>query len=101
MKILTNHQIDPRIVMVTNAGSDRSWVWTAYDFAEGELKETTFAIRLKDTDLAIAFKEKYDAAQAEMKAQEEGEDAAPSAEADEAAAALAGLSTGGDEENKR
>ena len=100
MKILCNHVIDPRIVMVVNAGSDRSWVWTAFDFAEGELAETTFAIRLKDSEIAKTFKEKYEEAQAAMAAEEGGEDAAPAAEADEAAEALAGLSTGDKEEEK-
>ena len=35
MKVIANHIVDPRIVLVPNAGSDRSWVWTAFDFAEG------------------------------------------------------------------
>ncbi len=40
MKVIANHVLDPRIVIAPNAGaSDRSWVWTAYDFAEGELVE--------------------------------------------------------------
>ena len=40
MKIVVNHFLDPRIVLVPNAGSDRSWVWVAFDFSEGELIET-------------------------------------------------------------
>jgi Ran-binding protein 1 len=40
MKIIANHIVDPRIIIVPNAGSsDRSWVWTAFDFADGELVE--------------------------------------------------------------
>jgi hypothetical protein len=40
MKIIVNHFLDPRITLVANAGSDRSWVWVAFDFAEMELLET-------------------------------------------------------------
>lgn len=40
MKVIANHVLDPRIVIVPNAGAtDRSWVWTAFDFSEGELVE--------------------------------------------------------------
>lgn len=41
MKIIINHFLDPRIEIVANAGaSDRSWVWKAFDFSDGELVET-------------------------------------------------------------
>ena len=41
MKVISNHVLDPRIIITPNASSpDRSWVWTAFDFAEGELVET-------------------------------------------------------------
>lgn len=40
MKVIVNHFLDPRIVLVPNAGNDRSWVWVAFDFADGELVET-------------------------------------------------------------
>jgi Ran-binding protein 1 len=41
MKVIANHFLDPRIKMTPNAGaSDKSWVWVAFDFAEGELVET-------------------------------------------------------------
>ena len=45
MKVITNHVIDPRIKLEPNAGSDRSWVWSAFDFSDGELVETVFAMR--------------------------------------------------------
>lgn len=40
MKVIVNHFLDPRIVLTPNAGNDKSWVWVAFDFAEGELLET-------------------------------------------------------------
>ena len=97
MKIICNHVIDPRIVMTPNVGSDRSWVWSAFDFADNELKETVFALRFADSDIAAKFKEEFQKAQAAMAAMEGGEDGAPSAEADEATEALAALSTAGEE----
>ena len=58
--------------------------------------ETIFAIRFGDSDIAQAFKEEFEAAQEAMKKLELGEDNPGEdggAAADEAAAALAGLST--------
>jgi Ran-binding protein 1 len=41
MKVIANHFLDPRITMTPNAGaSDKSWVWVAFDFSDGELVET-------------------------------------------------------------
>lgn len=40
MKVIANHFLDPRITLTPNAGNDKSWVWVAFDFAEGELVET-------------------------------------------------------------
>jgi hypothetical protein len=42
MKVIANHIVDPRIELRPNAGSDKSWVWIAYDFAEGELVEEVY-----------------------------------------------------------
>lgn len=93
MKVIVNHALDPRIKLEPNAGSDRSWVWSAFDFASGELVETVFAIRFADSDIANNFKKIFEEKQGEMEKILAGEDAAPSAEADEAAEAIAGLST--------
>ncbi|KAI2489640.1 Ran-binding domain [Fragilaria crotonensis] len=99
MKVIVNHALDPRIALEPNAGSDRSWVWSAFDFAEGVLTETVFAIRFADSDIANQFKEKFIECQKEMETLLAGEDK-PSADggaaADDAAAALAGLKTNDD-----
>jgi Ran-binding protein 1 len=40
MKVIANHVLDHRILLAPNVGAaDRSWVWTAFDFAEGTLVE--------------------------------------------------------------
>lgn len=96
LKILVNHFVDPRITLIPNAGNDRSWVWVAFDFSNGEtLEETTFAIRFKDSDIAAAFKTAFEDAQKKNKALLDGADEAEgAAEADEAADALASVSVG-------
>ena len=94
MKVIVNHALDPRISLEPNSGSDRSWVWCAFDFASGELLETVFAIRFADSDIAENFKKVFEESAKQMEAILAGEDAAgPSPEADEAAEALAGLTT--------
>lgn len=54
-QVICNHVADPRIVLKPNAGSDRSWVWNAFDFTEGQLEEVTFALRLGNSDSANEF----------------------------------------------
>merc|ERR1719491_1328599 len=74
MKVIANHAVDPRIELSPNAGSDRSWVWSAFDFADSELVETVFAVRFPDSDIANAFKEKFIECQKEMESLLAGED---------------------------
>lgn len=102
LKILVNHFVDPRITLTPNSGNDRSWVWVAFDFSNGEtLEETTFAIRFKDADIAAAFKKAFEDAQKDNKALLEGADTAEgAAEADEAADALASVSVGDKKEGE-
>ena len=101
MKVIANHALDPRIKLEPNAGSDRSWVWSAFDFAEGELVETVFALRFPDSEIADSFKEKFLECQKEMEALLSGDDKPGEdggAAADEAAEALSGLKTSDDAE---
>jgi len=98
MKIICNHVVDPRIELEPNVGSDRSWVWSAWDFSSGELEDTIFAIRFGNSDGAKEYKEAFEKAKAHMKALKDGADGEANAEADAAADALAGLSAGADKE---
>ena len=92
MKIIANHFLDPRITISPNVGSDKSWVWIAFDFADNELVETTFAIRFASSEIALEFKDAFNKAQEENKQFVEGLDANEGKEeADEAAAAIASL----------
>jgi len=74
MKVIANHAIDPRIQLQPNAGSDRSWVWSAFDFADGDLMETVFALRFSDSEIANGFKLKFLDCQKEMESLLAGED---------------------------
>ena len=101
MKVIANHALDPRIVLEPNAGSDRSWVWSCFDFADGELEEKVFAARFANSELADDFKNKYEECQREMARLLAGEDAPKNSEggeeedgaAEEVAKALGGLTT--------
>ena len=39
MKVIANHFLDPRITLSPNVGTDKSWVWGAFDFSDNELVE--------------------------------------------------------------
>jgi len=100
MKVIVNHAIDPRIQLQSNAGSDRSWVWSAFDYSDGELVETVFAIRLADSETANTFKEKFVKSQEEMTSLLAGEDKVDQdsgAAVNEASEALSGLKTKDDD----
>ena len=100
MKPICNHVVDPRIEMVPQMSSDKAMMWSAFDFSEGELIETIFAMRFTNSDIATEFKEKFQEVQAEMtkllEAEEKEEppkDAEAEAAADETAEKLAELKT--------
>jgi len=67
LKICMNHYVNTDVKLQENVGSDRSWVWNAIDYAEGERDECVLAIRFKNTDEAQEFKEQYDKARAHMR----------------------------------
>jgi Ran-binding protein 1 len=100
MKIICNHIVDPRIEMQPQMSSDKAMMWSAFDFADGELVETIFAIRFPNSDVASEFKAKFEECQADMKKileaeakEEPPKDAEAEAAADETAEKLAALKT--------
>lgn len=98
MKIICNHIIDPRVDMQPQMSSDKAMMWSAFDFSDGELVETIFALRFGTPEKATEFKTKFEECQAEMKTilAAEGvalEDAEANAAADETAEKLAELKT--------
>ncbi|TFJ82274.1 hypothetical protein NSK_006394 [Nannochloropsis salina CCMP1776] len=94
-EVIANHMVDPRIVMQPNVGSDRSWVWTAYDYAEGDLQEEVFALKFGKPQDAEEFKAAFEEAKKAMKAfvavEDEPEKEGDAEAAGEAAEALSNL----------
>lgn len=63
LKICANHYITSDMLLKPNAGSDKSWVWNAIDYAYEEPKNEQLAIRFKTVDEASLFKAKFEEAQ--------------------------------------
>ncbi|KAG6522593.1 ran-binding protein 1 homolog a-like [Zingiber officinale] len=57
LKICANHLVVPSIKLQEHAGSDKSCVWHASDFADGELKEELFCIRFGSVENCKKFME--------------------------------------------
>ncbi|CAL5094356.1 unnamed protein product [Urochloa decumbens] len=57
LKICANHLVASTTKMQEHAGSDKSCVWHAADFADGELKEELFAIRFGSVENCKKFKD--------------------------------------------
>ncbi|XP_035750294.1 E3 SUMO-protein ligase RanBP2 isoform X3 [Egretta garzetta] len=62
LKLCANHRITADMNMQQMKGSDRAWVWTACDFADGERKVELLAVRFKLQDVADSFKQIFDEA---------------------------------------
>ncbi|XAR57601.1 hypothetical protein NMG60_11025795 [Bertholletia excelsa] len=60
LKICANHLVLPSISIQEHAGNDKSCVWHATDFADGELKEELFCIRFASVENCKSFKEKVE-----------------------------------------
>ncbi|XDV31386.1 hypothetical protein PO909_034085 [Leuciscus waleckii] len=63
LKICANHYITADMVLKPNAGSDKSWVWYAMDYADEMPKTEQLTIRFKTADEAALFKFKFEEAQ--------------------------------------
>ncbi|XP_042637087.1 E3 SUMO-protein ligase RanBP2 [Orycteropus afer afer] len=68
LKICANHYISPEMKLTPNAGSDRSFVWHALDYADESPKPEQLAIRFKTPEEAALFKCKFEEAQSILKA---------------------------------
>lgn len=62
LKICLNHYVNKTMELRENMGSDRSWVWSAVDYADGERDQCMLAIRFANTENAQKFKKAYDIA---------------------------------------
>ncbi|KAL2545041.1 Ran-binding protein 1-like protein c [Forsythia ovata] len=60
LKICANHLVLPTMTVQEHQGNEKSCVWHAADFADGELKEETFAIRFASVENCKSFKDKIE-----------------------------------------
>ncbi|XP_075236358.1 E3 SUMO-protein ligase RanBP2-like isoform X2 [Lycorma delicatula] len=64
LKLCLNHFLTPELVFQPK--DDKTWLWCAMDYSEGEFSQEKFAIRFKTPDIAQDFKAAIDAAQVEL-----------------------------------
>ncbi|XP_046668951.1 E3 SUMO-protein ligase RanBP2 isoform X2 [Homalodisca vitripennis] len=66
LKICLNHFLTAGLAFT--AKDDKSWLWSAQDFSEGQLTNEQFCLRLKTAEIASEFKAAVDSAQGELEA---------------------------------
>ncbi|XP_057852616.2 ran-binding protein 1 homolog c [Cryptomeria japonica] len=60
LKICANHLVQPPLALQEHAGSEKTWVWHATDFSDGELKDELFCIRLPTVENAKKFRDLFE-----------------------------------------
>ncbi|KAG6409543.1 hypothetical protein SASPL_127583 [Salvia splendens] len=60
LKICANHLVQPTMTVQEHQGNDKSCVWHAADFSDGELKQETFCIRFASVENCKSFKDKIE-----------------------------------------
>ncbi|XP_030464256.1 ran-binding protein 1 homolog a-like [Syzygium oleosum] len=75
LKICANHLILPTMSVQEHAGNDKSCVWHARDFADGELKDELFCIRFASVENCKNFMETFQEVAESQQKKEENEDA--------------------------
>jgi Ran-binding protein 1 len=80
LKICANHLVIPTMSVQEHAGNEKSCVWHATDFADGELKEELFCIRFGSVENCKSFMETFqEVAESQKPKNEESEKEASSA----------------------
>ncbi|GLT26852.1 hypothetical protein SLA2020_018930 [Shorea laevis] len=79
LKICANHLLLPTMTVQEHAGNDKSCVWHATDFADGELKDELFCIRFGSVENCKTFMETFQEVAESQKNREENKDATAAA----------------------
>ncbi|CAH9074750.1 unnamed protein product [Cuscuta europaea] len=79
LKICANHLILPSMTLQEHAGNEKSCVWHAADFADGELKDELFCIRFASLENCKTFKETFQEVAESQSKKEEDKDASTAA----------------------
>ncbi|GMI92038.1 RAN binding protein 1 [Hibiscus trionum] len=80
LKICANHLVLPTMTVQEHAGNDKSCLWHATDFADGELKDELFCIRFASVENCKTFMEVFQEVAESQKSKEENKDASAAAE---------------------
>ncbi|KAI3678521.1 hypothetical protein L6452_37817 [Arctium lappa] len=79
LKICANHLVIPTTSVQEHSGNDKSCVWHAADFSDGELKDELFCIRFGSIENCKKFKETVqEVAESQQESKEEDEKEASS-----------------------
>lgn len=79
LKICANHLVLQTMSVQEHAGNDKSCVWHATDFADGELKDELFCIRFGSVENCKTFMEMFQEVAESQKTKEETKDATATA----------------------
>ncbi|KAL5814820.1 hypothetical protein ACOSQ3_025605 [Xanthoceras sorbifolium] len=79
LKICANHLVLPTMSVQEHAGNDKSCVWHATDFADGELKDEVFCIRFGSVENCKKFMDAFQEVAESQKQKEENKDATAAA----------------------
>ncbi|KAG5253394.1 ran-binding protein [Salix suchowensis] len=79
LKICANHLVLPTINLQEHHGNDKSCLWHAADFADGELKDELFCIRFPSVENCKIFKETVEEVAENQGKKAESKDAADAA----------------------
>ncbi|KAJ4836798.1 Ran-binding protein 1 c [Turnera subulata] len=81
LKICANHLVLPTMSVQEHAGNEKSCVWHATDFADGELKDELFCIRFPSIENCKNFMETFQEVAESQNKKEENKDATAAADA--------------------
>ncbi|XP_038894876.1 ran-binding protein 1 homolog a [Benincasa hispida] len=79
LKICANHLVLPSMTVQEHVGNEKSCVWHATDFADGELKDELFCIRFPSIENCKTFMETFQEVAESQKKKEENKDASAAA----------------------
>ncbi|MBA0849467.1 hypothetical protein Goshw_016405 [Gossypium schwendimanii] len=80
LKICANHVVIPTMTVQEHSGNDKSCVWHAADFADGNLKEEMFCIRFASVENCKTFMETVQEVAESQGKKEESKDATVTAD---------------------
>ncbi|KAK4764503.1 hypothetical protein SAY87_013941 [Trapa incisa] len=79
LKICANHLLLPTMTVQEHPGNEKSCLWHAKDFADGELKDELLCIRFQSLENCKSFMETFQEIAESQKTKEENKDAAATA----------------------